>query len=66
MIKSPLPRKKILQKYYRSAPQKTIISGSDYKTPKIFVNINNSCFCRVPTSGCFYKYSTSLVLNNNL
>ena len=65
MIKSPLPIKKILQKYYRSAPQKKT-SGSDHKNAKIFVNINNSCFYRVPTSGCFCKYSTSLVPNNNL
>ena len=67
MIKSPLPQKKVLQKYYRSAPQKKqIISGSDHKTAKTFVNINNSSFCRIPTRGSFCKYSTWLVLNNNL
>ena len=65
MIKSPLPIKKLLQKYYRSAPQKET-SGSDDKNAKIFVNINNSCFYRVPTCSCFCKYSTSLVPNNNL
>ena len=69
MIKSPSHQKK-KEKHSKSATEglhkKLIISGSDHKTAKIFVNVNNSCFCRVPPSGCICKYSTSLVLNNNL
>ena len=66
MIKSPLPPKKNSKSTTKVLRKKLVISGSDQKVAKIFVNINNSCFCRVPTSDCFCKYSTLLVLNNNL
>ena len=67
MIKYPLPPKK----YSKSTTEVL------HKCCKIFkvcltilghqrVIINNSCLCREPNSGCFCKYSTSLVLNNNL
>ena len=66
MIKYPLPPKIYSKSTTEVLHKKQIIFGSDHKTAKIFVNINNSCFCRVPASGCFCKYSTSLVLNNYL
>ena len=66
MIKSPLHPRKYSKSNTEVLQKKQINSGSDHKTAKLFVNINNCCFCRVPTSGCFCKYSTSLVLNNNL
>ena len=68
MIKDPppLPPKKFSKTTTEVFHKKQKISGSDRKTAKIYVNINNSCFCRVPTSGCFCKYNTSLVLNNYL
>ena len=66
MIKPPFSPKKFSKSATEVLHKKQIISGSDHKTAKIFVNINNSCFCRVPTSGYFCKYSTSLVLNNSL
>ena len=66
MIKSSLSPKKYSKNTTEVLHKKQTVSGSDHKSAKIFVNINNSCFCRVPTSGCFCKYSTSLVLNNNL
>ena len=66
MIKSSLSPKKYSKNTTEVLHKKQTVSGSDHKSAKIFVNINNSCFCRVPTSGCFCKYSTLLVLNNNL
>ena len=66
MIKSPFHPKKYSKSTTKVLHKKQIISGSGHKTAKIFVNINNGCVCRVPTSGSFCKYSTSLVLNNNL
>ena len=66
MIKSPFPPKstpKILQKCSTKKKKK---SSSDHKSAKIFVNINNSCSGRVPTSGWFCKYSTLLVRESNL
>ena len=66
MIKSPFSPKKYYKSTTKVLHKKQIISGSDHKTAKIFVNINNSCFCRVPTRRCYYKYSTSLVLHNDL
>ena len=67
MIKSPLPPKKYSKSTTEVLHKKNqIISGSDHKTAKTFVNINNSSFCRIPTRGSFCKYSTWLVLNNNL
>ena len=66
MIKSPLHPQKYSKSNTEVLQKKQINSGSDHKTAKLFVNINNCCFIRVPTSGCFCKYNTSLVLNNNL